>query len=101
MGWWKRSEWSCGASCQHGHDCEKRKNSRNEHGLSVFVSFHFRLQVPAQRTERAHCLNERHDAGARAWLPERAIRRNEEERALAGFDSKSATQNLTHLAADR
>jgi hypothetical protein len=64
--------------------------------------FSFSLHVPAQRTERAHCLNERHDAGARAWLPERAIRqRNEEERARTGFDSKSATQNLTHLGADR
>ena len=97
MACWKRSEWSCGASCQQGHDCEKRQNSRNQHGFSVFVSFHF----PAQGTERAHCLNGRHDAGARAWLPKWAIRRNEEERALAGFDSKSATQNLTHLAAAR
>jgi hypothetical protein len=42
--------------------------------FSVFVSFHFRCLLLRNWTQRAHYLNERHDAGARARLPERAIR---------------------------
>ena len=54
--------------------------------------------------ERANSLTRRHDASASGDCPtgQSGFRqRNEEERARAGFDSKSATQNLTHLAAAR
>jgi hypothetical protein len=105
MRWRKWRQGSHGTSCQQGRDCEKRRSSRNEHGLSVFVSFHFRcLFLRAGRSgrivgeSRAKTLAQRRDcpSGQSGFR-----QRNEEERALAGFDSKSATQNLTHLAVDR
>ena len=99
MRWWKRREGSCGASCQQSRDCGKRKNSRNEHGLSVFVSF--RCLFPRNGRSARIEVSAMTQAQVRDCPSGQIRQRNEEERARTGFDSKSATQNLMHLAAAR